>query len=198
MERHPTGTVITLALAHRKKKRGDFVDFEKVVSITEVGIRKDPKRIPGTPFLYEEPVISTRKHPDVHHSEGCWVNCVGVLMYTYSSASSNDPDGSEWRTMGGILSRICHVEQYGRIDRKAQGALRSRLVDAESSIRHERNPGTGQEKDASLGNAIELRWVNMLLYLPRTYFPGGFPVSYGGFLAPLQAKHISHRILSYP
>ena len=64
--------------------------------------------------------------------------------------------------MGGVLSRICHSEQYGRIDSNASGALNSRLAYAESSIRHDRHRATQQEKDASSDDAIELRLVDKI------------------------------------
>ena len=58
--------------------------------------------------------------------------------------------------MGGILSHICHVEQYARLDSKAGGSLHIRLVEAEESTRREWHRVTQQEKGASLGDAIEL------------------------------------------
>ena len=67
-------------------------------------------------------------------------------MYTYLLASPNGPDGSDWRTMGGSIAHIFHVEHYARLESKASGALRIRLVEAEASIRHERHRVAQKEK----------------------------------------------------
>ena len=58
--------------------------------------------------------------------------------------------------MGGILPHICHVEHYSRLDSTSIGALYIRLVEAEASIRHDRHRVAQQEKNAPLGDAIQL------------------------------------------
>ena len=45
-------SVLSLVVSHRKKKRADFIDLEKLASLAEAGVKQDPKRIIGTPFLY--------------------------------------------------------------------------------------------------------------------------------------------------
>ena len=142
--------------SHHKKKCADYVDLKKMMSLVDAGVKQYPKRITGTPFWYDEPGSSSRRGSDVHHSAICWVNCVKILMYTYVLVSSNDPDGEEWCTMDGALSHVNQVEAYARLDSKGFGSLHSRLVEAESSIRHEWHRVTQQDQSISLDDAVEL------------------------------------------
>ena len=58
--------------------------------------------------------------------------------------------------MGGALSHLNQVESYARLDSKAFARLHSRLVEAESSIRHDRHRVAQQDREISLNDAIEL------------------------------------------
>ena len=126
------------------------------MTLVEAGVKQDPKRISGTPFLYDEPGGSSRKGSDVHHSAICWVNCVKILMYSYVLISASDPEGEEWCTLDGVLSHLNQVEAYARLDSKAFGRLHGRLVEAESAIRHEWHRVTQQDPAISLNDAVEL------------------------------------------
>ena len=59
--------------------------------------------------------------------------------------------------MGGVLSHLNQVEAYARLDSEAAGRLRIRLVEAESTIRHERHRATQQDREIPIGDAIELK-----------------------------------------
>ena len=87
-------------------------------------------------------------------------------MYSYLLVSSSDPDGEEWCAMDGVLSHINLVESYARLDSKAVGSLRSRLVEAEATIRHEWHRVMQQDRGISLDDATELR----LAHTPPYYF----------------------------
>ena len=78
-------------------------------------------------------------------------------MYTYTLVSCVDPDGEEWCTLDGVLTHLNMVEAYARLDSKATCSLHSRLVEAESSIRHEWHRVTQQDRELSLNDAIELK-----------------------------------------
>ena len=151
--------------SHHKKRCADFVDLKKMLSLVEAGIKQDPKRITGTPFWYDEPGGSSRKGSDVHQSAICWVNCVKILMYTYVLVSCVDQDGEEWCTLDGVLTHLNMVEAYARLDSKALRSLHSRLVEAESSIRHEWHRVTQQDREPSLNDAIELMFGTHILLL---------------------------------
>ena len=80
--------------------------------------------------------------------------------------------GEEWCTMDGVLSHINQVESYARLDSKAFASLHSRLVEAESTIRHEWHRVTQQDRSISLDDAIELSWYTppyCLCSFPRFY-----------------------------
>ena len=70
----------------------------------------------------------------------------GNIDVAYMSASPNGPDGAEWCKMGAAPSRIWHVEQLIRLGSKEGGDLNIRIVEAESSTRHDRNSVARQEK----------------------------------------------------
>ena len=151
--------MLSLVIAHHKKRCADFIDMKKVISLTEAGVKQDPKRITGTPFLYEEPGGSSKRTSDVHHSPLCWVNCVRILSYSYVLVSAGDTTGNEWCTMDGVLLHLNIVEQYARWDSKSTGSFHSRLVEAETSIRHEWHRIMQQDKSMSLDDAIELTFT---------------------------------------
>ena len=138
--------------------------------MVDAGVKQDPKRITGTPFWYDEPGSSPRRGSDVHHSAICWVNCVKISTYTYLLISPNDPDGEDWCAMDGVLSHINQVEAYARLDSKSFGSLHSRLVEAESSIRHEWHRVAQQDQGISLDDAVELSmgYTHSLITLCRS------------------------------
>ena len=173
-------------MSHRKRRCADFVDLKKMVTLAEAGVKQDPKRISGAPFWYEEHGSSARKGSDVRQSPICWINCVKILMYSYVLVSSLDPGGEEWCTLDGMLSRLNQVEAYARLDSKAFGRLHNRLVEAESTIRHEWHRVAQQDREISLHDAIELGLgthipllhsacslnsisTPLLLYFPRSF-----------------------------
>ena len=138
------------------KRCSYFVDVKEMLPRAEEVVIQDTNRISWTPFWYDEHAGSNRRKSDVHQSAICWVNSVGVLIYTYLSVPPNGPDGPECCTMDGVFPHLNRVEFYARLDSKAFGRLNSRLVDAESSIRHERNRLNQQDNEISLHDAIEL------------------------------------------
>ena len=119
-------TVLSLAIAHRKKRCADFIDLKKATSLTDAAAKQDPMRISGTPFLYEEPGGYPVRTSDVHHSPLRWVNCVGILSYPTGATS-----GGECCAMGGVLMHLNAVGQYARWDSKASRSLHSRLIEDE-------------------------------------------------------------------
>lgn len=84
-------------------------------------------------------------------------NCVKILTYTYAHASSSDPDGYGRCAVGGVAPRVNLVEFYARIYINDVGRLHCRLVDAESPVRRERHRVTQQDREISLGDAIEMK-----------------------------------------
>ena len=149
-------SVLSLVVAHHKKKCADFIDLKKLVSLAEAGVKQDPKRITGTPFLYEEPGSSSKKTSDVYHSPHRWVNCVGILSYSYVLDSASDVTEAEWCTMDGTPRHLNAAEQYARRGRKAGGSPHSRLIEAEAAIRHKRHRSMQQDRSIALDDAIEL------------------------------------------
>ena len=101
-------------MGHHKKRCADFIDLKKVISLTEAGVKQDPKRITGTPFLYGGPGSSSKRTSDVRHSPMCWVNGIRILSYSYVLVSAGDTAGNEWCTMDGVLLYLNIVEQYAR------------------------------------------------------------------------------------
>ena len=85
-----------------------------------------------------------------------WANCVRVLCYSYVLASSNDSDEPEWCAIDGILPHLVDVEKYTRLVRKSGREMHARLVEAESSIRHERNRYIQKDSTLSMGVCVEL------------------------------------------
>ena len=81
-----------------------------------------------------------------------------ILCYSYVLVSANDVAGSEWCTVDGSLLHLNVVEQYARWGGKSAASLHSRLVEAESTIRHERNRLMQQDKSITLDDAIELTY----------------------------------------
>ena len=149
-------SALSLVLSHRKKRCADFIDLKKLVSLAEAWAKQDPKRISGTPFLYGEPGASSKKASDVHQSPQCWANCVRILSYTYVLVSAADKAESEWCAMDGVLQHVNTVEQYARWDSKSTAGLHPRLIEAESTIRHEWHRLMQQDRSISLEDAIEL------------------------------------------
>ena len=66
--------------------------------------------------------------------------------------------------MDGVLARINIAESYARLDSKATSSLHSRLVEAEATTRHERHRVMQQDREISLGGAIELRIIHTYPY----------------------------------
>ena len=99
---------------------------------------------------------SSKKTSDAHHSPQCWVNCVRILSYTYVLVAAGDKAESEWRTMDGVLQHLNAVEQYARWGNKTSVSLHPRLIEAETTIRHEWHRLTQQDRSISLDDAIEL------------------------------------------
>ena len=114
---------------------------------------------------------SPRKTSDGRHSPHCWVIWVRIFPYTYILVSAGDPAGGAWCAIDGALKRLETVDQYSRWGIKYAAALHSRLVEAETAIRHEWHRLTRQDKSITIDDAVELaRRVSQVLRLPVAFF----------------------------
>ena len=129
---------------------------EKALSLVEAGVKQDPGRITGAPFLCEDPGSSSGRTSDAHHPPRRWVGCVRILSYAYVLVSAGDTAGDEWCTMDGALAHLNVADQYARWGSKTNDSPHTLLAEAETTIRHERHRLMQQDKTITLDGAIEL------------------------------------------
>ena len=156
LEYQPSDTVLSLKLTHHKRRCADYIDLKKVLPRLEAGVKSEPRKVAGAPFLFEEPGSQNKKTSDVNSIPMCWVRCVRILCYSYALVSAGDGPDEERCNLDGVMSHLATVESYARMDSKAGSVLHSHLVEAESSIRHERHRILQQDTALSLNGDAQV------------------------------------------
>ena len=99
------------------------------MSLRDACVRTEPKKIAGSPFLFEELVNAYKKTPDFNAIALCWI--------AYALLSAGGPADAEWCSVGSVFHHIEIADGYARLGSKTWGLQYAHLVGAESSVRYE-------------------------------------------------------------
>lgn len=90
LEYQASDTGLSLIITHHKRRCAEFVELRKAVALVDVGPKKEPDRLSVAPFLFEEPVISSRKTSGAHLPPMCRVDGVRAMCYSRLLVSAGD------------------------------------------------------------------------------------------------------------
>ena len=191
LEGQPSDETLGWALRSCRAKTVALIPLDRVTTVGD-GIEawSEPRRLKGTPFLYEDFSMRTQKG-DFWTSPECFVHAITVLMNAYVLASLlGPPSGSPWCTIEAAQTHTSTVERWFRYDSKTGGWLRKRLMEIETTIRREWLNLNQENPKLSLAEVIKL------VSDRRNFWPmkSEFPAEIKGAAATVPLRGVIHTV----
>lgn len=86
----------------QKRRCADISTLKRAGPHAEAGIKQEPRKIDGAPFLFDEPGGHVEKTSDVNSCHPRWALCVRAMCRKYLQASDGDDPSNAWRNMDGV------------------------------------------------------------------------------------------------